>query len=538
VGKDWPQSEQRKLLAGIPILFCLSLFVFFICQDRSIALYDEGIILAGSDRVSTGAVLHRDFYFNYGPAQLYILSVLFKIFSPTVWVERSWDAFVKSVVVVLVFVIVAQLRSERAAWLASIASLIWLAHFGSYGYPVFPTLAAVLGSVVCLLPVLERSQYTSWLVAAGACIGVAALFRYDVGVFAFAAEAIILIAYLLSKNQETGRKRRDVTRAILTFSAGLALVAIPVVAAYIVSGAAGDFLFDVVSFPAQSYVAMRSLPFPGFATLRATPSEASVYLPLVVVAAILPALFDALRRRKERTTLWLPLFLTGITAVFTAKGLVRISSVHMAMAIISSLALLASVASCLSDYRLRLRLTVGAAVVAAGAYTIGACYGDLKKARENITFLVQHPDCRTPSFGDRFTCYVIDQAHADAIRYVERMTTPTDYIFVGNGRHDKLVVNDVAFYFLTGRRSASKWYQFDPGLQTSSAIQREIVAELSNKCPHYIVLESQWDSLKEPNRSSASSGVTILDDYIRANFTPAATFGTVRVLRNIHCASS
>jgi len=192
----------------------------------------------------------------------------------------------------------------------------------------------------------------------------------------------------------------------------------------------------------------------------------------------------------------------------------------------------------LLDRRLLQRLTVGAAVVVAGAYTLGASYGDLKKAQENITFLAQHPDCRTPSFNERFTCYVIDDAHVDAIRYVERMTTPGEYIFVGNGRHDKLVVNDVAFYFLTGRRSASKWYQFDPGLQTSSPIQREIVAELSSKCPHFVVLESQWDTVKEPNRSATSSGVTILDDYIRANFTQVATFGTVSVLRNVHCAPS
>ncbi len=77
-------------------------------------------------------------------------------------------------------------------------------------------------------------------------------------------------------------------------------------------------------------------------------------------------------------------------------------------------------------------------------------------------------------------------------------------------------------------------------MQTTVPIQREMIAELSSKRPEFVVIESQWDNAREPNGSALSSGVTILDDYIRGHFTPVATFGTVSVLqdRNRHAASS
>jgi hypothetical protein len=40
-----------------------------------------------------------------------------------------------------------------------------------------------------------------------------------------------------------------------------------------------------------------------------------------------------------------------------------------------------------------------------------------------------------------------------------------------------------------------------------------------------------WDDQREPNDSALSSGVTLLDDYIRQAYQPVATFGVNTVLR-------
>ena len=110
------------------------------------------------------------------------------------------------------------------------------------------------------------------------------------------------------------------------------------------------------------------------------------------------------------------------------------------------------------------------------------------------------------------------RARVDAIRYIEANSLrPDDPIFVGLKRHDRLKGNDILFYFESARRPATKWYQYDPGLQTSEAIQTEMVRELQSVKPRYVVLFPA-DDFSEPNESATSTGVTLLDDFIRANY--------------------
>ena len=78
---------------------------------------------------------------------------------------------------------------------------------------------------------------------------------------------------------------------------------------------------------------------------------------------------------------------------------------------------------------------------------------------------------------------------------------------------------------------ATKWYHFDPGLQTSKQIQTAMISDLQASKPHYAVLESEWIDFSEPNESAVSSNVTLLDDFLRANFQPVQVFGKLTVLR-------
>jgi hypothetical protein len=66
-------------------------------------------------------------------------------------------------------------------------------------------------------------------------------------------------------------------------------------------------------------------------------------------------------------------------------------------------------------------------------------------------------------------------------------------------------------------------------LQTRADIQSEIVAELQARSVHCVVLESQWDDIIEPNESARSSGIHILDEYIRLHYRRVQTFGNVSV---------
>jgi hypothetical protein len=147
--------------------------------------------------------------------------------------------------------------------------------------------------------------------------------------------------------------------------------------------------------------------------------------------------------------------------------------------------------------------------------------------------------CQDLTGFQRLGCFSIDQDHLRTLEFLQSHTAAGDYIYIGLGRHDKIFINDIALYFLSDLRSATKWHQFDPGLQNSVNIQREMIDELNRNHPRYVVLESQWDDTSEPNGSAQSSGVMLLDEYIRRNFHLLATFGGISVLnRDRHSWSS
>jgi hypothetical protein len=454
---------------------------------------------------------------------------------------------------VAVFLIVARAtRSTVASLGTAFVCMIWCASFGSYGYPVFPALAA---AVLSLSFAFGRSHATWPLLTAGGFSGLAFLFRYDIGVFTFLVLALVLGLCVISTSLTTGKVLRDLVRVVTLFSAGFAAIALPVIAAFAAYGAVGDLLFDVVVFPSKYYPQTRSLPFPNFRALVDNPADIVVYMPLILLAAAIPSILSAGRRNWENTHLrldrsatttwcWLAVALVAMTLVYFGKGVVRVSPIHMAMAIVASLVLTGITATKISTHAAFSRGTSFVALLLAAFCTTAALADNVHRAWDNVLALIdgdfwatpavggqsQGASCRVPSGLERLACFSVDRNHMNAIRFLQERTKPGDYIYVGLGRHDKILMNDVTMYFLSQLRPATKWHQFDPGLQTSAIVQREIISELQHNHPRFVVLESQWDSAQEPNASALSSGVLILDDYIRDHFEVVARFDTVSVL--------
>jgi hypothetical protein len=97
----------------------------------------------------------------------------------------------------------------------------------------------------------------------------------------------------------------------------------------------------------------------------------------------------------------------------------------------------------------------------------------------------------------------------------------------------KIFANDNLIYFGSQRLPATKWSHFDPGLQNTYEIQTEMVHELEANAPPYIVLNSEFDQVREANDSANSTGVTLLDDYIRNKYRPVQTFGMMSVWQRV-----
>ncbi len=549
------RSGRSRALAWlrwlVPLLGILCCFV--LSMKRDVNVYDEGVILTGATQVLHGAVPHRDFRSIYGPGQFFILAALFKTFGVSVLVARLWDLAVRSCLVLLVFAIVRQSASRRLALLAAAASLVWLAGFAFYGYPVFPALAAILAGLILLVPALAQDGTPRRLAGAGAWVGVALLFRYDIGLFTAALEGgLLAVASWLRVGGRAGLGAA--IRSVLPFGLGFAAIVVPVLGVFAATGALPDLVFDIVRFPAQFYARMRSLPFPGFSAEPDPAMEFVVYLPPLLCLAAIPSYIAVWRSGQagqgERRLLlaWLTI-LVGLTFVFFGKGFVRPRAVQMSMAILTALMLAAVLARPLPGRGPLGRLALIPVLLALAIWTGFPLLTDLVRVDTNIVWALQPaawheaadgnpPDwgsCVLPAGLERLACFRTEPDQIATIRYIQARTAADDPVYVGLARHDKIFVNDVLLYFALARPPATKWYHFDPGLQTSAPIQQQIIADLERSQPKLIVLEAKWGDEAEPNDSRLSDA-TLLDDYIRNSFEPVAQFGANTILQR-HPAS-
>src|SRR5262249_38523713 len=154
------------------------------------------------------------------------------------------------------------------------------------------------------------------------CGGVAALFRYDVGLAIFGLECA-LVAFSAWLHT---RSKRTIAGNVALFACGFFCVIAPVAIVFAMAGVIPDFLFDVVQYPSHFYVKMRSLPFPLRWALENDPESLVVYLPLLAVCASAFICFKSQRfivgrwgaglRRSPHLGDWMLLTLTGFALVF------------------------------------------------------------------------------------------------------------------------------------------------------------------------------------------------------------------------------
>ena len=143
--------------------------------------------------------------------------------------------------------------------------------------------------------------------------------------------------------------------------------------------------------------------------------------------------------------------------------------------------------------------------------------------------LVAHRLCQDSALP-RIRCLALDEDRAAVARFLLDHRGGDDRLYVGAGRHDKLFAGDVVMYFAAEGKAATRWHDLHPGVQTRLEVQREMVHEMESNAPRFIVVDSAWDDVVEPNASASSSGVVLLDEFIRRDYSPVFRSGAVAVL--------
>jgi len=517
-------------------------------MPRELGIYDEGIILLDAMRVLHGDIPHRDFYANYGPAQYYAVASIFSVFGKSFISARIYDVLLRSITVSIFYIIVNRYCRFSISLVATGVAGLWLLSSATYLYPVFPCLLfALLGSYL-VARFGEGKSGVFALAAAGACTGLTALFRYETGFFLLLAHMIALM--LTSLSRERRDRLRGLVAAVGAYGVGTALIFVPAAVAFLFVSPPAPFLADIIGYPTKYYALMRGLPFPGPSALRETPQDAAVYLPFLAVGL---ALFALLRPggetprpsraffARDRATIYLVVF-GGVAAMFLLKGIVRVSAIHMLLSIVPSLIVFAILAERLwrrghwakAAAAFLMLVALAPAVFSAkqwfgqSIHTPDRTLAGWMAVRAGLVRLSPTAAGRCES-GPASGVAMLPEDYARVANYLAAHTAADEPIMVGLDRHDKIFVNPVALYFASGRLSSTHWHQFDPGLQTRADVQADIVHELASRHVRWVVRDSSFEVVNEPNGSSKSSGVVLLDRYLAAHYRPVAASGKIAI---------
>jgi len=349
-----------------------------------------------------------------------------------------------------------------------LALLAWIAVAAAMAFPTGPgpNPPALALGLGALLAARDRPRL------AGALAGLAFVFRPEIG----AAAAIGCLSWTAA----------GVAAGVAAL--GLAPFAI---------AAGGDMWHDVVGFLGKQD--LQRLPFPA----------GLIYLTLVVGTAAV-AVCSAWRRRFDPL---LALVLVGLLYLLGRADVSHLVPLSVALAIVLARTAAAEHA----------RLPRVAFVTLLGLI---ALHGLQQRADDLFS-----PPTLVGLPGKGADGVETGAPDANALRGLERAVAaqPPGPLFVANPRHDRVTAGDPLLYILLGRRNPTRYDVMQPGVITTAKVQREIVSDLDHT--NLIVRWLDWRAEhREPNGSSRSSGVHILDRYIAGHFAPAGRWGTYALL--------
>jgi hypothetical protein len=542
-------------------LIGLSITIYYGVALRSpLGLNDEGLVLYGASRIADGYIPYRDTWMTgYSPGQFYVLAGLFKVFGPTVLVARLYGMLILSALSVVWFLLAREVLSLNIALLVWLATAIVLIPSASIMplYPVFPALALGSIGILFLVKAVKRMRRLC-LVLAGVCMGLAILFRQDLGLYAFSAGASSLVFTGIRSNLSI----RDASQVIiLPYILGVAGIVVPSAAFLLTIAPMAVVWEDLFLTPQAIFLKTRHLAYPPLLPtglkLGDLDDWIGFYFPsftaILGTTFAFVLLFKSISRRMQNDThrhlleikqvgqriqegepqhyrmaTWefLVFALVPLIALNFLQTLSRTDIIHMIASYIPSM-LLATMAVTLSPGSRKgwkvMSARIGLLIFILAPLTIFSIIMMVKAAPSwiSVTCLGDRGD-ETLIQRSFPTC--LDQGQVEAARYIVEHTDNNEPIYVGLLRHDKVFVNDNSFYFLAGRHSITRFSILVPGIATTEPVQREIANALESARVRYIVL---WQGYGEdyPEVREQPSGSKLLDVYVKEHYRQVERFG-------------
>jgi Dolichyl-phosphate-mannose-protein mannosyltransferase len=152
-----------------------------------------GYNLYASERVLEGAVPYRDFHTLYPPATFYLNAALFKWLGVSLLSALVGVLIFKVLTVVVIYLSARQVMPRAWALWAALSSLLWLRPNGPFKSVPMHYGALLLAVAIYLLLKHENRRKLAFLFLAGASLGLVALFKHNIGVYALAGSVLLLL---------------------------------------------------------------------------------------------------------------------------------------------------------------------------------------------------------------------------------------------------------------------------------------------------------------------------------------------------------
>jgi hypothetical protein len=497
-------------------LFAAGLLISGFTIRRGIEPFDEGLTLQAARRVADGQMPYSGFLWAYGPAHPYLLAGAFKAFGTSLLWWRIARVVVDAAVALAVFAIV---RREAPLPVALVA---WLTTAAAMAQPTGanPFAPALLFALLALLVASGGPPMRKRWIAAGLLCGLAAAWRLDFGIYAFAAAAVA--AAIAAHPGGRAAATRAAGSVAAAFTALTAIVYLP----FVIADGPADAWRDLIG-RSLSQGRYWHLPFPlgyeGRLLLWPPGSLAhdakdvlAFYLPLLLLIGLALAVAALVVRRTRPRPAIAGLGVLGLFCV--AYLLSRTDEFHATPLLVVLAALLPALAM-----RAPRPLAAGLVLVLIALLAYGA--------GNRVSALFGPPvlsSVHVPAADGV-------QAPPAEARAIERMVTavqsrvpPGQPIYAVTLRSDLVRINDPLIYVLTQRDNPTRQ---DFGLQTGAPAQSAIVASLVRTKPKVIV---RWtdpiSTVREPNDRGKPSGVHTLDRWLAAHYRLAERHGYYDVL--------
>ncbi|MDA3843582.1 MAG: hypothetical protein PF588_04325 [Candidatus Kapabacteria bacterium] len=524
--------QKKQFSKIIPLFILFAIIYVFLGTSGGLNIYDEAVGLFGGERVAGGDLPYLDFWTMYAPGFYYLVALVGDIFGNNIMVFRIMTNLIVLVGIFSILNIGRQLYKNLYGILPAFLALIWLSGYFLYGKAIPVALVLCFVSILFFIGYFKTGCSRS-LIFAGLTTAIVMFFRHDFGAYLFIAQSIVFLTASSSSDSDNKAHRKD----IIKYWAGTAAIALPL-GIYFVSAVGYDNLYmHLIEMPTNIFAEYRSLPFPIPLMSEAASMGGQIkeilfsivfYLPPIIFLITLNKLFRIGQSENESirsipNIIQMLIMICG--TLMYSQALVRSDAEHVLPSMMFAILLLPGIFENIKINKLRIVLTLSLSLFV-------MLLPSLNKA-QTLSKVYLSSNSYELTAGKSFGIIVDKEwgKNFDAmIHFIQSEIPEADKIYVGNYSHDRILLNDIMIYYISCMVSGTKYHELHPGVSTTETVQKEMIEEFKNNSVEYIVLCDNSEFL-EPNKSSISSEVYLLDEFISENYSEIKSFGSYKILR-------